>query len=116
MVNTSTGIIDILCLRLKPGTRIIFNKLYEQLSVPMLKRWKVDLIAYGPSLHEEDTYVVVRRYSNMAERKQSQDAYYESDEWKKGPRETILAFIDGYTSVVIPENVELVEGFRKMRL
>lgn len=116
MENTSNGIIEILCLYLKPGTRVAFNKIYVDLSVPLQKKWNVDLLAFGPSLHDEDSYVVVRRYKDLADRQQSQDAFYGSNEWKKGPREPILAFIENFTSVVIPANESLIEGYKMINL
>jgi hypothetical protein len=67
MVNAATSIIEILCLSLKPGSRVAFHNLYMQLSLLMLKRWNVDVLAFGPSLHEEDSYLV-RRYKDLADR------------------------------------------------
>ena len=112
MTNKTGSIIDILILNLKPGARSDFDNLYRELALPMLQRWKTDVIAYGPSLGEEDTYLVVRRYKDLAERKQSQDAYYGSDDWKEGPREKIMALVESYTTVVVPANDRLVVGFK----
>ena len=92
-----------------------FYKLYTELSLPMLKRWNVDVLAYGPSFDKEDTYFVVRRYKDLAQRQQGQDAFYGSDEWKQGPRNVILSFIESYSSVVIPANDKLMEGFRMIK-
>ena len=33
---------------------------------------------------------------------QSEDAFYGSDDWRKGPREAILALILNYTTIVLP--------------
>ena len=78
----------------------------------MLKRWNVEVVAFGPSLHEEDTYLVVRRYKDLEDRQQSQDAFYGSDEWKQGPREQIMALVENYTTVIIPANNNLIAGFK----
>jgi hypothetical protein len=68
----------------------------------MLERWGVDVLAFGPSLDDEDTYVLIRRYPSVEELHESQDAFYGSDEWRQGPREPILALIESYISVVLP--------------
>jgi len=112
MKNEKTGILDILILNLKAGSRAEFHQLYQELSLPMLKRWKVEVIAFGPSIHEDDTYLVVRRYKDLSDRQQSQDEYYGSDEWKLGPREQIMSLIERFTTVVMPANDDLIEGFR----
>ncbi|SRR5258706_7224352 len=115
-MNTPGGdIIDILILNLKQGSRSAFDKLYKESALPLLKRWNVDVICFGPSLHEEDTYLVVRRYKDLADRQQSQDAYYGSDEWKLGPREQIMSLIQNYSTVVIPANDYLIDGFSILR-
>ncbi len=111
MENKTGGILDILVLKLKPGKRTEFDRVYRELSLPMLKRWSVDVIAFGPSEGEEETYLVVRHYKDLAERKQSQDAYYESAEWKQGPREQIMPLVESFTTVMIPSNEGLLEGF-----
>jgi len=43
-------------LNLKPGTREEFHRLYVEEALPRLQRWNFDLMAYGPSLHDENSY------------------------------------------------------------
>jgi hypothetical protein len=108
MTNSSEKIIEIRSYNLKPGACEIFHKLFTEQSLPMLKRWNVEVVTFGPSLHGEDSYFLVRSYKNLSERQQSQDAFYGSDEWRQGPREAILACIVNYTTVVIPAREELI--------
>ncbi|MBS1654786.1 MAG: NIPSNAP family protein [Bacteroidetes bacterium] len=110
MKNLSKAVIEILSLQLKQGHGKIFDSLYKELSVPMLLRWNVDLLAYGPSLHDNDFYIVIRRYKGIEDRQFSQDAFYGSSEWKNGPREIILSHIENYTAVVVAENSLLLNG------
>jgi hypothetical protein len=44
---TSNGVIEILTLDIKPGRRDEFHKVYETHSLPLLKKWNFDLVAYG---------------------------------------------------------------------
>ena len=67
----------------------------------MLKRWKVDVIAYGPSLHDKDSYFLMRGFDGVEQRQKDEDAFYGSEEWIKGPRERVLADIDSYTTIVV---------------
>jgi hypothetical protein len=100
--QTSGYMIEIRSYNLKPGTRAQFHKLFEEQALPMLRRWKVDVVAFGPSKHDETSYFLMRAYASLEDRQQSQDAFYGSEEWRQGPREAILALIDNYTSIVIP--------------
>jgi len=79
----------------------------------MLKRWNVDVVAYGPSRHDEDSYYLIRRYDSLAHREQSENAFYSSDEWRQGPREAIVALIENYTEVVLELDEATVQGLRK---
>jgi hypothetical protein len=79
----------------------------------MLKRWGVDVVACGPSLHDEDSYFLIRAYASLEDRQASQDAFYDSEEWRQGPRELILALIESYTSVVLEMDETTVQGLRR---
>jgi hypothetical protein len=78
-------------------------------SIPMLERWGVDVVAFGPSLDDDDLYYLIRRYASLEELRRSQDAFYGSDEWREGPREAILALIESDISVVLPADSFPVE-------
>jgi len=51
----SQEVFEILTLDIKPGRRDEFHKVYEGQSVPLLKKWNFDLVAYGPSLHDANS-------------------------------------------------------------
>jgi hypothetical protein len=105
--------VEIRSYNLKPGTRSQFHELFVHESLPMLQRWKVDVVAFGPSPHDEDSYYLIRRYDSLAHREQSQDGFYGSAEWKQGPREAILALIENYTSIVLEMDEAAVNHLRK---
>jgi len=79
----------------------------------MLKRWNVDVVTYGPSLHDEDSYYLIRRYDSIDQREESENAFYGSDEWRQGPREAILSLIENYTEIVLELDEVTVHGLRK---
>ena len=79
----------------------------------MLKHWNVDVVRYGASPHDEDSYYLMRAYASLEDRQQSQDAFYGSDEWKLGPREPIIALIENYTSIVIEMEESTVDALRE---
>jgi len=107
------SLIEVRTLTLKPGTRSEFHRLFTQESLPILKRWHLDVVAYGPSLHDENTYYVIRSFESLAQREQSEDDFYGSDDWKKGPREAMLALIETYTDIVLELDETTIQGLRK---
>lgn len=106
-------VIEIRTLNLKPGTREEFHRLYIERALPLLKRWSFDVVAHGPSLHDEITYYVIRRYDSLGQREQMEDTYYASEDWRQGPREAILALIESYTDIVVELDEITVEKLRK---
>ena len=109
----STRVVEIRSYNLKPGTRDRFHQTFLKDALPMLKRWKVDVIGYGPSLHDADSYFLMRGFEGIEQRQKSEDAFYGSDEWKQGPRERILADIDSYTTVVVRLDAVTIDGLRR---
>jgi hypothetical protein len=105
--------VEIRSYNLKPGTRDRFHQTFLSEALPMLNRWKVDVVAYGPSLHDADSYYLMRAYPSLEARQKSEDAFYGSDEWKQGPRERILAAIDTYTTIVIRVDEATLRGLRQ---
>jgi NIPSNAP protein len=105
--------VEIRSYNLKAGRRDEFHRLVLEASLPMLKRWDVDVVAFGPSPHDNDSYYLIRAYDSLEHRRTSQAAFYGSAEWKQGPRERILALIDSDTSIVIEMDSGTVDSLRR---
>jgi hypothetical protein len=106
--------LEIRSYNLLPGTRDEFHRLFLEEAMPLLKRWSVDVVAYGPSLHDENSYYLMRNYDSLAQREESENAFYGSDEWRQGPRESIIALIENYTEIVLELDEVTVQGLRRM--
>jgi hypothetical protein len=105
--------LEIRSYALKPGSRDEFQRLFLEEAMPLLKHWNIDVLAYGPSLHDENSFYLMRHYESLAEREESENAFYSSDEWRQGPREAILALIENYTEIVLELDEVALEGLRK---
>jgi hypothetical protein len=105
--------VEIRSYNLKPGTREEFHRLFLEEAFPMLQRWNVDVVAYGLSLHDENSYYLIRRFDSLAHREDSENTFYSSDEWRQGPREAIIACIENYTEFVLELDEITVRGLRK---
>jgi hypothetical protein len=96
-----TGVLEIRTYKLKAGSGPAFHRTVVEESMPMLERWGVDVIGFGPSLDDDDLYYLIRAYPTLAELQQSQAAFYGSDEWRQGPRDAIVSLIESDISVVV---------------
>jgi len=97
---------------LKPQTRQEFQQIYVEEALPLLQRWSFDVVAHDPSLHDENTYYVIRLYDNLEKREKIEDTYYASEDWRQGPREAMLALIEGYVDAVLEVEDLTVQGLR----
>lgn len=112
--SSANRFVEIRSYNLKPGTRERFHQRFVREALPLLQRWHVDVVAYGPSPHDSDSYFLMRAYPSLDGRQKSEDAFYGSDEWKKGPREAVLADIESYTTIVLKLDPPAIRGLRAL--
>jgi hypothetical protein len=93
--------IEILTISLKTGMRAKFHQLYISKSLPLQQKWNINVMGYGPSLHDADSYYTIRVFKSIEERQNTEDAFYGSEEWKKGPGAEMLSLIENVSTVVI---------------
>jgi len=104
--------VEIRALSLKPGSRPDFHRLFSERSLPLLRKWEFDVVSFGPSPHDETSYYVIRSFPDLADRQRREDDFYGSDDWRKGPREAMLALIESYMDVVLELDELAVAGLR----
>src|SRR5262245_40679151 len=108
----SSMVVEIRAYTLKTGTREGFHELFVRESLPMLRRQNVDVVAYGPSMHDANSYFLVRSFASLEERTHGEEAFYNSREWLDGPRAAVLAAIESYSTVVVPVDRETLAALR----
>jgi NIPSNAP len=106
-------LIEIRSYQLKPGTAAEFHAAVETAALPMLREWGTDVVAYGPSEHAPDTYFLIRAYADLDDLNRRQDAFYGSEEWRNGPRESIVSRIESHLSTVLWMSPEAIEDLRR---
>ncbi len=106
-------LVEIRSYNLKEGSRNEFHRLVLEKSLPLLKKWDVDVVGFGPSPHDSTSYYLIRAYKNLEERQSSQDSFYSSPDWQQGPREAIVSLIESDTSVVIEMESSVVDALRQ---
>jgi hypothetical protein len=106
-------LVEVRSYRLKPGSGARFHDLVTHQSVPLLHAVRTDVVAFGPSLHEPDTYFLVRSYGSLEELRASQESFYGSAAWREGPREAIVGLIDSDATVAFWMSAEAVDAMRR---
>ena len=103
-------ITEIRIYKLKENTASAFYKVFAEQSLPMMKRWKVNVIDYGFSLIDKDSFYLIRRYENLEHRKENQGAFYGSKEWINGPEKAIMDCIDTYNTVIVDSDKLIIHN------
>jgi hypothetical protein len=103
--------VELRSYNLKPGARDEFHRLVLA-TLPLLARWKIDVVGYGPSAHDSTSYLLIRLFRSVEDRERLEASFYGSREWLEGPRERVLALIESYTTVVLPLDSTTVAGLR----
>jgi hypothetical protein len=109
-------LVEIRSYILKPGSGPKFHDLVSNQSVPLLKEWGMEVVAFGQSLHDPDAYFLIRAYSDLDDLKQSQAAFYSTDAWRNGPREAIIELIQTDANTVLWLTIGAIDAIRHSRL
>lgn len=104
-------VVEIRTYTLKSGMRNEFHKITSSV-IPMLERWNINVVAIGPSLHDDDSYFLIRSFDSLQDREQKEEAFYTSNEWIHGPRDSVLACIENYITIVIPADQDLINKLK----
>ncbi len=107
-------LVEIRTYRLKPGTRERFEGLMSTRCLPLLQAWGMDVVHAGPCGLDADGFVLMRAFDSPDHLTRSQEAFYGSDDWRRGPREEVLACIDQYLSVVLRLEEEALAPLRTL--
>jgi hypothetical protein len=106
-------LVEIRCYTLKPGVGAEFHRLVREESLPLLKEAAIDVLGYGPSLHDEDSYFLIRVYDGLEHMRSSEEVFYGSDAWRLGTREAILGLIESYSSGTLWLSESAIEAMRE---
>lgn len=86
---------------LHPGVRDVFHARFRDQIAPMLSAYDISVIAAGPSLHDADSYCLLRAFPSLAVRQAALDWFYGSAEWLTQHEAPVMAMIASHNTVVL---------------
>lgn len=107
-------LLEIRTYRLKPGTLDDFHRAMHERAVPMLRSKGMDVVSYGRSDHEEESYHLVRAYASREALEAEQAAFYGSTGWREGPRSALVDRIETYLNTLLWLSPEGVDSLRAL--
>jgi hypothetical protein len=103
-------LLEIRTYKLVPGSWNSFDEMVRTRSLPMLERYRIRVVAHGPSADRDDHYYLIRAFSSAAQRKEQLEACYGSNEWRENHRDAFLALIEAYHTVAIELTPDIREA------
>ncbi|ORM67193.1 NIPSNAP family protein [Pantoea rwandensis] len=87
-------VVEILQYQLKTGTGVTFDHIMRDISVPLHLEQGIEVVTYGCSRHDSDSYFLLRAFENEEVMQSVLDEFYASEAWRSGPRKAILERIE----------------------
>jgi len=104
-------LIEIRTYRLKPGCADRFV-VAVRVALPLVRASGMDVVAFGRSDHEEESFFLIRAFDSREQLQAQQDAFYGSDVWRQGPREELVGCLDTYLNTLLWLPEDAVESLR----
>jgi hypothetical protein len=94
-------VLEIRTYRLYPGKRDAFHRLFVDEALPLVREHGMRVVGFGPSRHDDNSYLLLRAFDSVEQRSDQEDAFYGSERWLRDYDDRVMAKIDIYATVVI---------------
>ncbi|KRA20882.1 MULTISPECIES: antibiotic biosynthesis monooxygenase [unclassified Lysobacter] len=94
-------LIEVRTYRLKPESGTRFEQVMTRRALPLLRERGMDVVAFGRSRHEHESWYLIRAYRDQADLVAQQDAFYSSAIWREGPRADVVGCIEDYLNTLL---------------
>jgi hypothetical protein len=95
-----TPVLDIRTYKLRRGRRERFDRILRDEALPLLQQVGIDVVCFGPSLADDDHYLLVRGFASRSERDDQLAAFYASEAWQRRFAARVEPLIESYHVVV----------------
>lgn len=104
-------LVEIRTYKLKPGAAERFVTAFGE-ALPMVRASGMDVVAFGRSDHEHESFCLIRAYADRKQLVEQQDAFYSSDAWRNGPRQPLVDCLEDYLNTLLWMSEASVEDLR----
>jgi hypothetical protein len=103
-------LLDVRVYRIRDGRRDEFHALARDETIPMARRHGHVVVGFGPSIHDQDSYYLIRAFVDEEERRHSLSSLYESEEWLSDYDQRVMGLIDSYQTAVFTAPSDAVDA------
>jgi hypothetical protein len=91
-------ILEIRTYKLIAGQRAAFDREMRR-ALPMLERHGIRVVRFGPSLADDEHYVLMRAYDSLKQRIEQVGGFYGSQEWAREHAPAVDPLLETYHTV-----------------
>lgn len=106
--------LEIRIFTLHSGTREEFDRLSREGTIPLMRQLGIDVVAYGPSLNNDDGYFLLRAFASEEERVIVSQSLYATDEWERKYDALITEMIADYRTTVMATTPESIKQLKAL--
>jgi len=107
--NNNHWLLEMRLFKVVPGTRTEFDRISREGTIPLMRRHGITVIAYGPSVDDDDSYFLLRAFASKEQRAEQSESLYATAEWMENYDGPVMAMIDSYQTAVTPANRHVVQ-------
>lgn len=102
MSEAESWLLEMRLFKVRPGTRDEFHRISEEGTIPMMRRYGINVLDFGPMLNDENGYFLLRAFRSEDERVEKSQAIYATAEWEEKYDGPVGGMIEDYRTAVIP--------------
>jgi hypothetical protein len=95
--------------KVRPGTRPEFDRISREGTIPLMRKCGITVLAHGPSLNDDDGYVLFRAFPSAELRTELAQSVYATKEWEENYEEPVMTMIEEYHTTLLPVSRRVVE-------
>lgn len=110
--DRTARLVEIRTYKLKPGHAGRFVAAMAD-ALPMVRASGMDVVAFGRSDHEHESFCLIRAYADRAQLVAQQDAFYGSAAWRQGPRQALVDCLEDYLNTLLwlaPDSIDALRS------
>ena len=102
MTEAENWLLEMRFFTVKSGTREEFDRISREGTIPMMRRYGINVLDFGPMLNDEDGYFLLRAFRSEDDRVEKSQAIYATTEWEENYDAPVSAMIADYRTAVFP--------------
>jgi hypothetical protein len=104
-------LLEIRLFKVRKGTRDEFDRISREGTIPLMRSLGIKVLAHGPTLNDENGYILLRAFPSEAQRIEQSQSLYVTREWLEKYDGPVGGMIEDYDTAVLPAALDTIAGF-----